>query len=101
MLDDFYEICKFIVCLCGTAILVLLTITLITLIAVLLLRQQGGKLTFNHNGLHFEAYEGGLIVKKDGELQLQVFDVFRKGIPSKEKIIKFYNALLEMSGESE
>lgn len=38
MLDEFYEICKFIVCLCGTAILVLLTITMVTLIVVLFLR---------------------------------------------------------------
>lgn len=57
-------------------------------------------MTFNYNGLHFEAYEGGLIVSKNGEKVLQAFDVFRKGIPPKEKIIKFYNALLEMSGES-
>lgn len=38
MLDEFYEICKSIVCLCGTAIMVLLTITMVTLIVVLLLR---------------------------------------------------------------
>lgn len=29
MLEKFYEICKFIVCLCGTVIMVILTITLI------------------------------------------------------------------------
>ena len=55
---------------------------------------------FNHNGLHFDCWEGGMIVTEKGEKVLQVFDVFRKGIPPKEKIIKFYNALLEMSGES-
>ena len=38
MLDEFYEICKFIVCLCGTAILVLLTIAMVTMVVVLLLR---------------------------------------------------------------
>ena len=55
---------------------------------------------FDHNGLHFDCWEGGMIVTKRGEKVLQVFDVFHKGIPPKEKIIKFYNALLEMSGES-
>ena len=29
MLDKFYEICKFIVCLCGTAIVVLMTLSMI------------------------------------------------------------------------
>ena len=56
---------------------------------------------FDFKGLHFDAWEGGMIVTEKGEKVLQVFDVFRKGIPPKEKIIKFYNVLLEMSGESE
>ena len=51
-------------------------------------------MTFNHNGLHFEAYEGGLIVKKDGELQLQAIDVFRNGVPAAEKVVKFYEATM-------
>ena len=38
MLDEFYEICKFFVCLCGIAIGLLLTITMFTLVVVLLLR---------------------------------------------------------------
>ncbi len=54
-------------------------------------------MTFNHNGLHFEAYEGGLIVKKDGELQLQAIDVFRKGVPAAEKVVKLYEALVKIS----
>ena len=29
MLDKFYEICKFIVCLCGTVLTVLFTVTMI------------------------------------------------------------------------
>ena len=58
-------------------------------------------MTFNHNGLHFEAYEGGMIVSKDGEDVMRVIDVFRKGVPPKDEIIKFYNALVKMSGESE
>lgn len=58
-------------------------------------------MTFNHNGLHFEAYEGGLIVKKDGELQLQAIDVFRKGVPSADKVIKCYEAMIQMSEEKE
>lgn len=52
-------------------------------------------MTFNHNGLHFEAYEGGLIVSKNGEKVLQAFDVFRKGVPSKEKIIEFYDSFVK------
>ena len=58
-------------------------------------------MTFNHNGLHFEAYEGGMIVSKDGEDVMRVIDVFRKGVPPKDEIIKFYNALVKMSRESE
>ena len=54
-------------------------------------------MTFNHNGLHFEAYEGGLIVKKDGELQLQAIDVFRKGVPTMAEVIKIYEIMLKMS----
>ena len=56
---------------------------------------------FDHNGSHFDCWEGGMIVSEKGEKVLQVFDVFRKGIPPKEKIIKFYNALVKMSRESE
>ena len=66
-----------------------------------ILNKRGGEMTFDHNGLHFDAWEGGLIITENGEKVLQAFDVFRKGIPPKEKIIEFYNALLEMSGETE
>ena len=58
-------------------------------------------MTFNHNGLHFEAYEGGMIVSKDGEDVMRVIDVFRKGVPPKDEIIKFYNALVKFFWESE
>ena len=54
-------------------------------------------MTFNHNGLHFEAYEGGLVVSKDGEKVLQAFDVFRKGVPAAEDVIKIYEIMLKMS----
>ena len=54
-------------------------------------------MTFNHNGLHFEAWEGGLIVSKNGEKVLQAFDVFRKGVPAAEDVIKIYEIMLKMS----
>lgn len=48
---------------------------------------------FDHNGLHFECYKGGLLVTKDGEKVGQCFDVFTKSMPSKEDIIKFWEVL--------
>ena len=54
-------------------------------------------MTFNHNGLHFEAWEGGLIVSKNGEKVLQAIDVFRKGVPSMTEVIKIYEIMLKMS----
>ena len=56
-------------------------------------------MTFNHNGLHFEAYEGGLVVSKDGVKVLQAFDVFRKGVPAAEDVIKVYETLIKISEE--
>ncbi len=50
---------------------------------------------FVHNGLHFDCWEGGMIVTEKGEKVLQVFDVFRKGVPSKEKIIEFYDGFVK------
>ena len=58
-------------------------------------------MTFNHNGLHFEAYEGGLIVKRNGVVELQAIDVFRKGVPSADKVIKCYETMIQMSEEKE
>ena len=58
-------------------------------------------MTFNHNGLHFEAYEGGLIVKRNGVVELQAIDVFRNGVPAAEKVVKFYEALVKISEEKE
>ena len=52
---------------------------------------------FNHNGLHFDCWEGGMIVTEKGEKVLQVFDVFRKGVPSMAEVIKFYEIMLKMS----
>ena len=52
-------------------------------------------MTFNHNGLHFEAWEGGMRVSKNGKDILRAIDVFRKGIPSKEKIIEFYDGFVK------
>ena len=54
-------------------------------------------MTFNHNGLHFEAWEGGLIVSKNGEKVLQAIDVFRKGVPTMAEVIKIYEIMLKMS----
>ena len=62
---------------------------------------NGGKMEFDFKGLHFDCWEGGMIVTERGEKVLQAFDVFRKGVPPKDEIIKFYNALVKMSGESE
>lgn len=56
---------------------------------------------FDFNGLHFNAWEGGMIVTKNGEDVMRVIDVFRKGVPPKDEIIKFYNTLIKMSRESE
>jgi hypothetical protein len=61
---------------------------------------NGGKMEFDFKGLYFDAWEGGMIVSKDGEDVMRVIDVFRKGVPPKDEIIKFYNALVKMSGES-
>ena len=41
MLDKFYKICKFIVCLCGTVIVVIMTLSMIAV----LLKQRGGEMT--------------------------------------------------------
>jgi hypothetical protein len=59
-----------------------------------------GMMQFYHNGLHFDCWEGGMIVTDKGEKVLQVFDCFRKGIPPMDKIIKFYEALQKMCEES-
>ena len=56
-------------------------------------------MTFNHNGLHFEAWEGGLIVSRNGEKVLQAIDVFRKGVPAAEDVIKVYETLIKISEE--
>ncbi|MCR5765653.1 MAG: hypothetical protein K6G09_06725 [Treponema sp.] len=56
-------------------------------------------MTFNHNGLHFEACEGSLIVSKDGEKVLQAFDVFWKGVPSVAEVIKCYEIMIKISEE--
>lgn len=55
---------------------------------------------FDYNGLHFDCWEGGLIVTENGEKVLQAFDVFRKGIPPKEKIIKLYDFAMKIFEES-
>lgn len=56
-------------------------------------------MTFNHNGLHFEAWEGGMRVSKNGKDILRVIDVFRKGVPAAEDIIKVYETLIKISEE--
>lgn len=56
-------------------------------------------MTFNHNGLHFEAWEGGMRVSKNGKDILRVIDVFRKGVPAAEDVIKVYETLIKISEE--
>jgi len=50
---------------------------------------------FYHNGLHFDCWEGGMIITENGEKVLQAFDVFKKGVPPKEKIISFYENFIK------
>ena len=54
---------------------------------------------FEHNGLHFDCWEGGMIVTKRGEKVLQAFDVFRKGVPAAKDVIKVYETLMKISEE--
>lgn len=56
-------------------------------------------MTFNHNGLHFEAWEGGMRVSKNGKDILRAIDVFRKGVPAVEDVIKVYETLIKISEE--
>lgn len=56
-------------------------------------------MTFNHNGLHFEAWEGGMRVSKNGKDVLRAIDVFRKGVPAAEDVIKIYETLIKISEE--
>ena len=54
-------------------------------------------MTFNHKGLHFEAWEGGMRVSKNGKDVLRAIDVFRNGVPAAEEVIKFYETLMKIS----
>ena len=58
-------------------------------------------MTFNYNGLHFEAWEGGMSVSKNGKDVLRAIDVFRNGVPAAEKVVKFYEALVKISEKKE
>ena len=58
-------------------------------------------MTFNYNGLHFEAWKGGMSVSKNGKDVLRAIDVFRNGVPAAEKVVKFYEALVKISEEKE
>lgn len=62
-------------------------------------KQKLEYMEFDHNGLHFECYKGGMIVTQNGEKVGQCLDVFTKFIPPKEDIIKFWEALNKMSKE--
>ena len=62
-------------------------------------KQKLEYIEFDHNGLHFECYKGGMIVTENGEKVGQCFDVFTKFMPPKEDIIKFWEALNKMSKE--
>ncbi len=56
-------------------------------------------MTFNHNGLHFEAWKGGMRVSKNGKDVLRAIDVFRKGVPAAEDVVKVYETLIKISEE--